>query len=240
MHSSSFEAIILAAGRGSRLGELGKKIPKGLVDVAGEALVVRSVEMLKRNGASRVVLVTGHLEEKYNALFCHDDFVELVSNQRFAETGSLESLRLGLLHASQAGPILVLDSDIIFEEFGLRCLLDMATSGVLTSGITKSGDEVWVVSDGYQVREISKTPSQSGKELTEFVGISRLESPWPEQIIQFCEREPESHLMEYEAAFNLLASEWPLSVCLSRELVWSEIDTLEQLEVATQLFGEPK
>lgn len=240
MRTSSFGAIILAAGRGSRLGELGKTIPKGLVDVAGEALVVRSVEMLKRNGASKVVLVTGHLEEKYNELFCHDDLVELVSNERFAETGSLESLRLGLLHASQADPILILDSDIIFEEFALCCLLDMATSGILTSGVTKAGDEVWVVSDGYQVREISKTPRQFGKELTEFVGISRLQSPWPEQIIQLCEREPESHLMEYEAAFNLLASELPLSVCLSQELVWSEIDTPGQLEVAIQLFGEPK
>ena len=236
---SNFEAIILAAGRGSRLGELGESVPKGLVEIGGEALVVRSVEMLKRNGASRVILVAGHLEEKYSNLFHGDPLVKLVSNPRYGETGSLESLRLGLLHSTQARTILVLDSDIIYEERGLRSLLDVPATSILTSGITRSGDEVWVVSNDYLVREISKTPSQPGEELSEFVGISRLESPWPEQIIQLCEVELDSEFMEYEEAFNWLASKWPLSVCLSQQLIWSEIDTPEQLEVALRLFGDP-
>jgi CTP:molybdopterin cytidylyltransferase MocA len=46
--------ILLAAGEGSRLGQ-----PKALVDVAGQPLVTRGVELLRAGGAAPVIVVTG-------------------------------------------------------------------------------------------------------------------------------------------------------------------------------------
>jgi len=46
--------ILLAAGEGSRLGQ-----PKALVDVAGQPLVARGVELLRAGGAAPVIVVTG-------------------------------------------------------------------------------------------------------------------------------------------------------------------------------------
>ncbi|HEU5419978.1 MAG TPA: nucleotidyltransferase family protein [Streptosporangiaceae bacterium] len=46
--------ILLAAGEGSRLGR-----PKALVDVAGQPLAARGVELLRAGGAAPVIVVTG-------------------------------------------------------------------------------------------------------------------------------------------------------------------------------------
>ena len=53
--------MILAAGRGTRLGSLGLTIPKALVPVGGRALLERHLEFLEREGVSRVVINAHHL-----------------------------------------------------------------------------------------------------------------------------------------------------------------------------------
>ncbi len=59
---------ILAGGLARRLGPIAEKIPKALVDVAGEPFVVRQLEYLKRQGITRVVLCVGHLGEEIEAI----------------------------------------------------------------------------------------------------------------------------------------------------------------------------
>ena len=44
------KAIIIAAGVGSRLGELTKDIPKPLVDVNGKSILQRQIEIFKKIG----------------------------------------------------------------------------------------------------------------------------------------------------------------------------------------------
>ena len=53
--------MILAAGHGTRLGALGRRVPKVLVDVGGQALLQRQFDYLEREGLSRVVINTHHL-----------------------------------------------------------------------------------------------------------------------------------------------------------------------------------
>lgn len=57
-------AMILAAGRGTRLGELGRTVPKVLVDVGGEPLLARQVRYLKDGGAERIVINAHHLADQ--------------------------------------------------------------------------------------------------------------------------------------------------------------------------------
>ncbi len=57
-------AMILAAGRGTRLGELGMTVPKVLVDVGGEPLLARQIRYLKRGGIERIVVNAHHLADQ--------------------------------------------------------------------------------------------------------------------------------------------------------------------------------
>jgi choline kinase len=216
---------------------MGQKIPKGLITVAGEPLVKRSVRLLQEAGIARVTVVTGHLEDRYRKVFDKTNSVSLVWNSLFASSGSLESLHLAFLNSKPSGPVLVLDSDIIFEPSGLGAIIETDDSSVLASGKTESGDEVWIISEGWRINEISKKPSRLGPEVSEFVGITRLQPEFQKQMLDFCSANPRYAEMDYEEALNHLCKSWDLNVCFQKNLAWSEIDNHQQLKRARRMFG---
>lgn len=54
------KAVILAAGRGTRLGRLTDDIPKALVDVGGKPLIVHALDGLMEAGLAEFMVVTGY------------------------------------------------------------------------------------------------------------------------------------------------------------------------------------
>ena len=63
------QALILAGGLGTRLGEITKNIPKPMVPVGDKPFLHWLVELLKRSGINRFVLCTGYLSEKIEEYF---------------------------------------------------------------------------------------------------------------------------------------------------------------------------
>jgi NDP-sugar pyrophosphorylase family protein len=57
-------AMILAAGRGTRLGKLGQSTPKILVELDGEPLLARQIRYLKNGGVDRIVLNAHYLADQ--------------------------------------------------------------------------------------------------------------------------------------------------------------------------------
>lgn len=87
--SAAVAAIVLAAGRSSRMGHF-----KLLADIAGEPMVRRSVRAVIASGIGDVVVVTGHEADKVRDALAGLP-VRLVHNPRFAE-GLSTSLVAGL------------------------------------------------------------------------------------------------------------------------------------------------
>lgn len=58
---------ILAGGKGTRLGDLVADTPKPLIEVAGEPFLTHQLRLLKRYGASEIVLSVGYLGELIEA-----------------------------------------------------------------------------------------------------------------------------------------------------------------------------
>ena len=56
--------MLLAAGRGTRLQQLGLRVPKILVEIGGEPLLAHQLRYLERQGATRVVINAHHLAEQ--------------------------------------------------------------------------------------------------------------------------------------------------------------------------------
>jgi histidinol-phosphate phosphatase family protein len=63
----SAEAVIIAGGRGTRMGALGEGLPKALLPVAGRPLLDYSLKLLQRYEVTDVVICTGYLGEKIEA-----------------------------------------------------------------------------------------------------------------------------------------------------------------------------
>ena len=64
----SLPVAVLAGGLAIRLRPITEKIPKALVDVAGQPFVFRQLNHLRQQGISRVVLCLGYLGEQVEAV----------------------------------------------------------------------------------------------------------------------------------------------------------------------------
>jgi glucose-1-phosphate cytidylyltransferase len=53
-------AIILCGGRGTRLGQLGKKIPKSLLEIQGKPIIWYIIKSLKKNSFNHFILPVGY------------------------------------------------------------------------------------------------------------------------------------------------------------------------------------
>jgi choline kinase len=63
-------ALILAAGRGSRIGTLGDERPKCLIELAGWPLLDRQVAALRRGGVDEIGIVRGYRADMLDVLAC--------------------------------------------------------------------------------------------------------------------------------------------------------------------------
>ena len=67
--ASSLPVALLAGGMATRLRPITEKIPKLLVEVAGEPFFSHQLRLLKKAGLTRIVLCVGHLGEQIVALY---------------------------------------------------------------------------------------------------------------------------------------------------------------------------
>lgn len=111
------KAIILAAGRGSRLGRLTDALPKCLTCLAGKSLLDWQLEALAAAGIDDIVVVRG-----YRADCLVDPRYEVLDNPDWARTNMVESLTCAddLLRRETC---LVLYSDIVYHPDIVRSML---------------------------------------------------------------------------------------------------------------------
>lgn len=63
------QAVILAGGRGTRLGQLTDRLPKPMVDVGGEPFLSHLLRLVATQGVTQVVILTGYLGELIRGYF---------------------------------------------------------------------------------------------------------------------------------------------------------------------------
>ena len=63
-------AIIMAAGFGSRFVPMTYDTPKGLLEVKGERMIERQITQLHEVGITDITIVVGYLKEKFEYLIC--------------------------------------------------------------------------------------------------------------------------------------------------------------------------
>ena len=64
MNNQKYSVYILAAGTGNRLGKLGKKIPKSLLQFENHYLIDILLKYLKNNDLTKINIVLGYKKKK--------------------------------------------------------------------------------------------------------------------------------------------------------------------------------
>ncbi len=110
-------AVILAAGRGSRLGARTADGPKCLTILAGRPLLDWQLAALRAAGVSRVAVVRGYRAERIDV-----PGLEYFENPRWEQTNMVQSLRAADAWLA-AAPCLVSYGDIVYSATAARALM---------------------------------------------------------------------------------------------------------------------
>jgi len=118
------EALLLAAGMGTRLAARTRSRPKPLVRVNGVPIALNAVAMLAAAGVAQTTVVIGYCGDQLRAAIGHAVGAMRLRyevNEHYASTGTARSLSVGLqgLH----GDVLVLEGDVFFERSVLEHFL---------------------------------------------------------------------------------------------------------------------
>jgi molybdenum cofactor cytidylyltransferase len=128
-------AIILAAGRGARVGG-----PKALLTLDGETFLARVARLLFRPGIGRVTAVVGHEPERVRREAALPADVVTIVNPRYAD-GMLTSILAGLDQAEAAG------ADAVLVHPVDHPLIEAATVDAVVAALVK-GATIAVPSHG--------------------------------------------------------------------------------------------
>jgi choline kinase len=128
-------AVILAAGRGSRMAQLGEERPKCLVELEGRPLIERQIAALRRGGVDEIGVVRGYRAEMI-------DFPGLsyFANERWAETNMVMSLAAAAPWL-RSGPVIVSYADIFYRAELVRGLAGAA--GQLVISYDRAWRRLW-------------------------------------------------------------------------------------------------
>ena len=111
-------ALILAAGRGSRMRGLTEEQPKCFVCLAGKRLLDWQMQALRQAGIDQIGVVTGYLAEKFEPLG-----IPSFHNQRWAETNMVRSLECAA-DWLRSEPCVVSYADILYHPSHIKSLMD--------------------------------------------------------------------------------------------------------------------
>lgn len=249
MHTNTpQQAVILAAGLGSRLRPLTDDRPKPLVEVGGVPMLNNALKNLAAVGVREATLVVGYRREaimnRYGNVFAGVRLNYVVSDV-FSQTGSAYSLWLAR-HALLRGDAWLLEGDVFFEPALLQRVLhregDVAAVDVFDD--TMTGSAAWVAPDG-RVREFRMNQSVATigyDPLYKTVNVCRFTARTLQQtIVPALEHAVAAGdhkcYVEQLLAQLIAASSLSLRGAFCSGVRWFEIDNEADLRIAERIFS---
>ncbi len=221
------QGLILAAGRGSRLGHYSPGTPKCLLEIARRPLIDHQLAALSDAGVAPVGVVTG---------YCADEIrhvvgirAEYIHNPRWSTTNSVYSFWLARQWVK--GPVVILNCDVLFAPAILERLLAAGGDALVYDSSTGAGREQMKVrvGQGGRVVELSKTLDDAAGEN---VGMLCFRAETARALFLTAERiiAAGGENAWLPAAVSALAAEAPIRAVDIAGTAWGEIDCAYDLD----------
>ena len=240
------KAIILAAGRGNRLGDVAAGRPKCLLQFGGKSLLQRHMEILNDLGTDRIIIVTGYRHDQIEAALEQVESrasVETIVNPDY-EAGSVVSLHCAYDFLTDGADSILMDADVLYDPEVLGSLFRTQYGNCfLLDRDFEPGDEpVKLCVAGNTLVEFRKIPDTN---ITwdyqgESVGFFRFDAAVSARLAHKTGEYLENNRADepYEDAIRDLLRETPglfqFEDITGRD--WIEIDFLADAERAAQMF----
>lgn len=224
------QGVILAAGRGTRMGALTEATPKPLLTVAGKPLLYHIVAALPRT-VDRLVIVVGHLGEHVRA-YCGTRFhgrpVEYVEQRE--SLGTYHALECARPHIGHT-PFALFFGDDLFDLATVRTLITHPLAVLTAHAPHPERFGVVKLASGGYVHSIEEKPAQpaSNLVLTSACVLTRDVFRFPP------ERHPQTGEYYLSHAISHMASKHPVKAVVAER--WIPVGTPEDLAYAEQIFS---
>ena len=229
------KAIILAAGRSSRLYPITLEKPKCLLELGGKPIIQWQIEMLRKIGISDIVVVVGYKKEKIinelgkNVRFRHYD--------DFDKTNNLHTLYSVRDELNQ--DCLCLFSDVLTDLPILESLAHgIGNFTLLVNTRQVRDDTIRVIKEVDLIKRIGShlTVEESNGN---YLGICKISKQGGTLLSKQLEKMINSYHSDYfTLAMDCLASEGALLSFLELEnFNWIEVDTQSDFQLAKNKFN---
>lgn len=236
------QAMILAAGLGTRLKPITDSIPKALVEVNGKTLLEIAIRKLIENDFRKIIINAHHFADKVKEFLDRNTFAaEIIISDESAlllDTGG------GLKYAQKYfddSPLLVHNVDIIsnlnLKEFYQYHLSDDAVASLVVSKRMSSRYLLFnddnILCGWEDVKKNEKTIVRDKDNLNQFAfnGIHILN---PQIINQF----PDEKVFSVIKAYLKLAETEEIQGYICNDIKWIDVGKIDSLEKAEKLLHE--
>lgn len=236
------KAIVLAAGKSTRLYPLTLSTPKCLLPIGGKAIVDHQIESLIEAGIMGLVIVVGcykqqiidHLAEKNYPIE-----ITYIENDKYETTHPITSLQFAREHI--VGPIIFFHCDVLFTPDAIKRLLaDIHESTLLCrEGLwDEEAGKIIVDAEG-RVRELGKH-IEKDRATGEYLQVAKFGTDFCKRLVAVLEERTSTGRDGYTIdAFNdVIQDDSILAFGLPFTGVAMEIDTIEDYEAAKKAWGE--
>lgn len=236
-------AVILAAGKGTRMGALTKDTPKPMILVNGKPVVEHVIRRMIAGGVTDFVLVTKYLAERImdyfgdgSALGARIEYVEQISN--YGTGAALLSAR----DLARGEPVMMTYADILTSTRtyanAIRIFREKGGKGVVTLNWVEdpcTGAAVIVDGEGRVSAIIEKPPKGESPSNWNSAGIFAFDP----LVFDYLERLAPSPRGEYELpdAINSMIADGLALYPSYLEGDWLDVGTVEAIGVAEKMLA---
>ncbi len=246
------QAIMLAAGKGSRLGKLTKNNTKCMLEINGISLLERTIIALKKAKINKLILVVGYKADNLKKYIKDKKLdkkidIEYVENKDYDTTNNIYSLYLAKDYFYKDDTIL-LESDIIYDENLIKELIKSDyENAVVVSKYQQwmDGTVVTIDEDDNITEFIEKANFDYGKidNYYKTVNIYKFSKEYlVNYYLPFLRAYIEAYGKNdyYELVLKVISSisKSGLKAYKLNDELWYEIDDCQDYDIATVLFSK--
>jgi len=249
------KAIILAAGRGTRLGQLTDKKPKCLLKIGETNILNIQINQFIENNIKQIFVVSGHCSDQIQS-----SKITKINNDEYASTNMVYSLIKARKYLDD--DIIISYGDIIYDQRILRGLILDSNKDLIVSD--KNWKDYWIerynsyefdiesfrTTDG-KIIEIGQKCNSADNIDGRYIGLMKFSKATVQKILQIWDRD----FKEYSNKFWKTTKKYiqesfmtdMVQVLINEGVVlkvyeinnqWCEIDTQKDYQIAQKFYSK--
>ncbi len=232
------KAVILAAGRGSRLEGLTEEGPKPLVRLLGLSLIERAILTAKEAGIKDFIIVTGHRAEQIRqALSDGSSYGVSLSYVHNPDWPRGNGSSLAAVKGHIKGRFVLMMADHIFEPEILKNLKKQPLKDAIAIVVAdpEPGEHI-DMNDATKIKVDGSKVLSIGKSLDKYSHVDCGAFLMDERIFAYCDRLKERQILSLNDIMDDVAKDGGLRILETGGRFWIDVDTPEAYSKAEDLL----